>query len=157
MARLAAAVAGRGARGRPRAGGVEPGSLYSLMREESSYRPDVVSIAGARGLLQLMPEHGERVARALPLPELHRRRPLRSRAPTSRLGARYLASLLRQFAGRASAAIGSYNAGPARGRALGARAAAREDDEWVEEIPYEQTRAYVKRVLRSLHAYRVLY
>ena len=62
---------------------------------------------------------------------------------------------MRQFGGQTSAAIGSYNAGP--------QAVARwvsedqEDDIWVEEIPYGQTRGYVKRVLRSLHVYRVLY
>ena len=72
------------------------------------------------------------------------------------LGSAYLGELLLRFSGRESAAIGSYNAGPHRvvkwleGNAL-------EDDEWVEAIPYDQTRGYVKRVLRSMHVYRVLY
>ena len=67
-----------------------------------------------------------------------------------------LDELLRRFSGHASAAIGSYNAGPHRvvnwldGPAL-------EDDEWVEAIPYDQPRKYVKRVLRSQQVYRVLY
>jgi soluble lytic murein transglycosylase len=72
------------------------------------------------------------------------------------LGSAYLGELLMRFSGRESAAIGSYNAGPHRvvewleGNAL-------EDDEWVEAIPYDQTRGYVKRVMRSMHVYRVLY
>jgi soluble lytic murein transglycosylase len=73
------------------------------------------------------------------------------------LGAFYLSQLLQRFDGRASAAIASYNAGPeavARWLASGAGAP---DDEWVEGIPYDQTRSYVKRVLRSLHVYRTLY
>ena len=72
------------------------------------------------------------------------------------LGSDYLTSLLRRFDGRTSAAIGSYNAGP-RVVAQWLADGPTEDDAWVEEIPYDQTRSYVKRVLRSLHAYRVLY
>ena len=73
-----------------------------------------------------------------------------------RLGASLLEDLLDRFDGRASAAVASYNAG----HVSVARWLARNDladDEWVEEIPYDQTRGYVKRVLRSMHAYRVLY
>jgi len=142
---------------RATAGGrtVEPGLVYAVMREESGYRPSVVSVSGARGLLQLMPETAERVSRRagitlgsvddLFLPRVN-----------IELGAAYLAELLARFQGRRSAAIGSYNAGPnavARWLAQGAS----DDDEWVETISYDQTRGYVKRVLRSAHAYRVLY
>jgi len=137
-------------------GDVDPGLVYSLMREESSFRPDVVSIAGARGLLQLMPDTAERLARALPLPGFTAEDLFDPRTNV-RLGADYFASLLRQFSGRTSAAVGSYNAGPhvvVRWLPAGGGS---EDDEWVEEIPYEETRAYVKRVLRSAEAYRVLY
>jgi soluble lytic murein transglycosylase len=74
-----------------------------------------------------------------------------------RLGTHLLGNLLRQFAGRTSAAIAGYNAGAAAvGRWLDGGGGLA-DDEWVEAIPYDETRAYVRRVLRSLHAYRVLY
>ena len=53
--------------------------------------------------------------------------------------------------------MASYNAGPGAVQEWLARSPERDDDEWVEAIPYDQTRRYVKRVLRSLHAYRVLY
>ena len=66
------------------------------------------------------------------------------------------AQLLARFPGHISAAISSYNAGPER-VARWLEDASPEDDEWVENIPYDQTRGYVKRVLRSIHAYRVLY
>ncbi len=134
---------------------VDPALVYAIMREESGYRPQVLSVTGARGLLQLMPETAEKLARGeamagfvaddLFVPQVN-----------IALGSAYLEELLGLFPGRASAAIGSYNAGPHRvadwldGDAV-------EDDEWVEAIPYDQTRGYVKRVLRSLHAYRVLY
>ena len=74
-----------------------------------------------------------------------------------RLGTRLLGGLLREFEGRLPAAIGGYNAGAAVVRRWLAADGALADDEWVEAIPYDETRAYVRRVLRSLHAYRVLY
>ncbi len=135
--------------------GVDPALVFAIMREESGYRPQVLSVTGARGLLQLMPETAEKVARD---------QAIQGFAPDDlfvpqvniALGSAYLEELFGRFPGRASAAIGSYNAGPHRvAEWLGGDAV--EDDEWVEAIPYDQTRGYVKRVLRSLHAYRVLY
>lgn len=132
-----------------------PELLYAIMREESGYRPDVRSVSGARGLLQLMPKTAERVARNEALEDFQVE-DLFEPQVNIRLGAAYLDELLHQFGGRASAAIGSYNAGPHR-VAEWLEGPLLEDDEWVEAIPYEQTRNYVKRVLRSIHAYRVLY
>jgi len=134
---------------------LERGLVYAIMREESGYKPGVVSAAGARGLLQLMPETAERVARGEALVPF-RVEDLFVPRVNIRLGSAYLEGLVRRFDGRLSAAIGSYNAGPhvvARWVAKGPT----EDDEFVEEIPYNETRNYVKRVMRSLHAYRVLY
>jgi soluble lytic murein transglycosylase len=129
--------------------------VYAIMREESGYRPAVVSISGARGLLQLMPETARRVAEQVALPGF-RDDDLFEPRVNIRLGAAYIAELLQRFDGRLSAAIASYNAGPEAVSRWLAEAPA-EDDVWVESIPYDQTRAYVKRVLRSMHAYRVLY
>jgi len=133
---------------------IEPALVYALMREESGYRPSVVSIAGARGLLQIMPETGERLARDVALADFT---PDDLFVPdvNLRLGSHYLRTLLERFDGRTSAAVAGYNAGPVA--VSGWLDPALEDDEWVESIPYDQTRAYVKRVLRSLYAYRVLY
>jgi soluble lytic murein transglycosylase len=134
---------------------VEPGLVYAVMREESGYRPEVVSISGARGLLQIMPETGEHLALRESLSEFS---PDDLFIPSIniRLGSAYLEQLMTRFDGRRSAAIASYNAGP---EAVSGWLAAGplEDDEWVEAIPYDQTREYVKRVLRSLHVYRALY
>ncbi len=134
---------------------LEPELVWSIMREESGYRPEVVSVSGARGLLQLMPATAAKLAERMALPAFEPD-DLFDPAVNIRLGAAYLNELLSQFEGRHSAAIGSYNAGPHRVvRWLEASSA--EDDEWVESIAYDQTRAYVKRVLRSLQVYRVLY
>jgi soluble lytic murein transglycosylase len=135
--------------------GLEPALLYALMREESGYRPEVVSVSGARGLLQLMPATAARVALRAGMPEQSEDDLFLPRV-NIQLGALYLGELLRRFDGRTSAAVGGYNAGP-RAVARWLKRADGEDDEWVESIAYDQTRGYVKRVLRSLHAYRVLY
>lgn len=132
-----------------------PALVYSIMREESGYRPEVISVSGARGLLQLMPDTAKRVARSVSRASFDPDE-LFEPAVNIELGSAYLGQLLERFDGYASAAIGSYNAGPAAvSRWLGEEPIP--DDVWVEQIPYGQTRAYVKRVLRSLHAYRVLY
>jgi len=135
--------------------GLDPALVYAVMREESGYRPEVLSVSGARGLLQLMPETAERVARREALPQFSAD-DLFLPGVNIRLGTAYLDELLLRFSGRTSAAVSGYNAGPQR-VAQWLVDASPEDDEWVEEIPYDETRAYVKRVLRSVHAYRVLY
>jgi soluble lytic murein transglycosylase len=135
--------------------GLAPELVYAIMREESGYRPEVRSVSGARGLLQLMPETAERVAsrEALPAFDVD---DLFVPNVNIQLGSAYLGELLSRFSGRESAAIGSYNAGPHR-VVEWLENSALDDDEWVEAIPYDQTRGYVKRVLRSMHVYRVLY
>ena len=134
---------------------VDPALVYAIMREESGYRPEVLSVSGARGLLQLMPETAEKVARAEAISDFAADDLFVPQVNIA-LGSAYLEELFARFGGRPSAAIGSYNAGPHR-VAEWLEGDALEDDEWVEAIPYDQTRGYVKRVLRSMQAYRVLY
>jgi soluble lytic murein transglycosylase len=135
---------------------IEPELVYSIMREESGYRPEVESVVGARGLLQLMPSTAEKVAGELSLGSISPDDLFQPRL-NIRLGTAYLNGLASRFAGRTSAAVGGYNAGPAAVAGWLAEAPELDDDEWVENIPYGQTRSYVKRVLRSLHVYRELY
>ena len=135
---------------------VSPALVFSIMREESGFRPAVVSPVGARGLLQIMQPTGERLARAVGHEDFSAD-DLFDPMTNIRLGAYYLAELSRQFDGRLSAAIASYNAGPIAVSGWIEERPGDDDDEWVESIPYEQTRSYVRRVLRSLQAYRLLY
>jgi soluble lytic murein transglycosylase len=136
-------------------GDVEPELVYSIMREESGYRPKVISPVGARGLLQIMRETGIKLAgRAgrsnFDVDDLF------DPGMNIELGSFYLAELSRRFPTRMSASIASYNAGP-RVVTHWVEGDSRPDDEWVESIPYSQTRSYVKRVMRSIQAYRLLY
>jgi soluble lytic murein transglycosylase len=136
--------------------GVPADLLQALMREESALDPRVISPAGAIGLTQLMLPTAQSVAR-----ELRIARPTRSdlMVPSTsiRIGARFLGSLIRRFDGAVPLAVAAYNAG---GGAVSRWRDARQGlalDEFVEEIPIEETRGYVKRVLRSFATYRLLY
>jgi soluble lytic murein transglycosylase len=137
------------------AGSVEAELVWSIMREESGYRATIISPVGARGLLQIMTPTGEQLAERTGLADFEADDLFVPRINIG-LGSHYLGELSRIFSGRLSPSIASYNAGP---EAVSSWTLAKlaDDDEWVESIPYDQTRSYVKRVLRSLHAYRVLY
>jgi soluble lytic murein transglycosylase len=133
-----------------------PALVWAVMREESAYDPAALSVVGARGLVQIMPATGQRLAAELGEPGFDAA-DLFDPARNIELGAYYLAQLLARFGGRVSAAVASYNAGPEAVARWLQQDGGLPDDQWVERIPYDQTRAYVRRVLRSLHAYRELY
>jgi soluble lytic murein transglycosylase len=129
--------------------------LQALMREESALDAEAVSPAGAIGLTQLMLPTARQVARRLKLPPPDRAG-LMEPATSIRIGAAYLGDLLARFGGSEALALAAYNAGEnavGRWRAAGPGLPL---DEFVEEIPYDETRGYVKRVLRSYASYRLL-
>lgn len=136
-------------------GSVDPELVYSIMREESGYRPKIISPVGARGLLQIMRDTGAQLAGRVGRDDFDVN-DLFDPGMNIELGSFYLGELSRQFPTKISASIASYNAGP-RVVANWVEGDPRPDDEWVESIPYSQTRSYVKRVMRSLQAYRLLY
>jgi soluble lytic murein transglycosylase len=126
------------------------------MREESALDPRALSPAGAVGLTQLMLPTAQEVARSLKLGKVSKAK-LTEPSLNIRLGSRYLGTLVRRFEGSVALALAAYNAG---GGAVNRWLETRRDleiDEFVEEIPVEETRGYVKRVLRSYAAYRLLY
>jgi soluble lytic murein transglycosylase len=130
--------------------------VQALMREESALDPRALSPAGAVGLTQLMPATAQQVARRAGMGKLGKNG-LAEASTNIRLGSRYLGELIRRFDGQVPLGVAAYNAGPgAVSRWLDQRPGL-ELDEFVEEIPIEETRGYVKRVLRSYAAYRLLY
>ena len=125
--------------------GLETELIYGVMRQESLYRADAVSPAGARGLLQLLPETARRIAKSVQQP---RPSPDDLFKPEVNivLGASELRALTEKFGGMRMAALAGYNAGPnAARRWLPDRPI--DSDIWVENIPYNETRGYVQRVL----------
>jgi soluble lytic murein transglycosylase len=122
-----------------------PELIYSVMRQESLYRPDAISSAGARGLLQLVPDTARRTAKAWKQP---RPNPEELFDPNVAipLGAAHLSELIDRFGGQTVAAIAAYNAGPnAAARWIPAQPV--ETDVWIENIPYNETRTYVQRIV----------
>lgn len=127
------------------ASGISENFLYGILRQESLYRRDAVSHAGALGLLQLLPETAARAARRIQQP-LPGRSALFEPQINLRLGAEELRAMIEHFAGQPLLAIAAYNAGPgAAKRWLPAQAM--DADVWIENIPYNETRSYVQRVL----------
>jgi len=117
------------------------------MAIESAFSPFVVSSAGAMGLLQIMPRTGWRIARALGRPGFHLD-DLFCPEVNLRFGIWYLAALVERFRGQLPLALAGYNGGPHNiQRWLRARKTVPELDAFVEEIPFTETRAYVKKVV----------
>jgi len=135
--------------------GIEPYLVAAVVREESSYYPRAVSRAGARGLMQLMP------ATARPMAE-HRGLAFAGGEllddPRANLdmGTAFLGGLMREFSDP-RLAVAAYNAGPARVRGWWQARRTSDVEAWVEQIPFDETRQYVKRVMLSWEEYRRVY
>ena len=130
----------------------------SIARRESEFNPTVISPAGARGLMQLMPGTANLMAQEMNLP-YSRDRLTADPAYNARLGAGYLARLIDEFGNTPALVAAAYNAGPARPRdwikTLGdPRDAGVDMVDWVEHVPFAETRNYIMRVLESLVIYR---
>jgi soluble lytic murein transglycosylase len=133
-----------------------PGSLaYSIMREESAFDPRVVSAANAVGLMQLIVPTAKRMAKPLHLPG--DAEALKRPEINIALGCRYLSVLRNMFPDNPLMAIPGYNAGGGKPQDWIKERPNEDFDLWIEEIPYEETRLYTKRVITSLAAYDVLY
>ncbi|MFH1464007.1 MAG: transglycosylase SLT domain-containing protein [Pseudomonadota bacterium] len=130
-----------------RAHRVDPLLTLGVMRQESAYKSWAVSSANAVGLLQILPVTGALVARDQGLDRFSPR-DLLEPATSIRYGTWYLSRLLVRFHGRVPLAVAAYNAGPgAVGGWLAARPEGEEVDDFVELIPVDETRNYVRRVL----------
>jgi soluble lytic murein transglycosylase len=133
---------------------LEPHLLYGVLRQESLFRTDAASSAGALGIAQLTPATARETARrwSLPTPS---RADLFDPKVSITLGAARLAELRERFGRELPLALGAYNAGEAAAaRWLPPRETDR--DVWIENIPYNETRAYVRRVLWHSLVYRWL-
>jgi len=132
--------------------GMDPLLLLSVMREESRFDPMAVSVAGARGLMQLMPHTARRVAKGLDL-RLDGEESIHEVENNITIGARYLSGLIGRF-DSVPPALAAYNAGERTVRRWLERSQYDGIDEFIEDIPYEETRNYVKRIITSYHRYR---
>jgi soluble lytic murein transglycosylase len=132
--------------------GVDPFLVAAIIREESQYDWKAVSRVGAIGLMQVMPATANAVAQQHRLPPVSRE-DLFDQEMNIRIGVRYVEQLLTQFSGNLVQTIAAYNAGPMVVRNWADTYSGRSEDEFVELIQYQETRQYVKRVLRSYKEY----
>ena len=132
--------------------GVDPYLIAAIIREESQYDVKAVSRVGAIGLMQVMPATANNVAQRVGLPAVGRE-DLFDQETNIRIGVRYVEQLLEQFSGNLVYTIASYNAGPLAVGNWIAQYRGQGQDEFVELIPYQETRQYVKRVLRTYREY----
>ncbi|MBF0392003.1 MAG: lytic transglycosylase domain-containing protein [Alphaproteobacteria bacterium] len=136
----------------------EKALLLAVIRQESAFQPEVVSSAGARGLMQLMPATAKKVASGLKM-NYSPSRLVTDPHYNMRLGTAYLGEVLDSFSGSYVLAIAAYNAGPARVRKWlreygDPRNAGTDVVDWVESIPFTETRNYVQRVIENVQVYR---
>ncbi|ATI40801.1 hypothetical protein CBW24_01425 [Pacificitalea manganoxidans] len=137
---------------------VDPALALSIARRESEFDPAVQSPVGARGLMQLMPGTAKDVAGELGLP-YNLARLTSDPVYNARLGSAYLAGLIEIFGDTPSMVAAGYNAGPGRPvRWAEERGDPRDPDidvvDWIEMIPFRETRNYVMRVSESIPIYR---
>jgi soluble lytic murein transglycosylase len=131
------------------------GYLYSIMRKESGFDPHILSYADAQGLLQMIPATSRRVSKVLGIPYDAGR--LYEPDYNIQTGAWYIGHLLQKFKGQIPIGAGSFNSGPRPVMRWLDQNGAREMDEFVELVPYTQTREYMKKVTENYARYRYLY
>jgi peptidoglycan lytic transglycosylase len=142
----------------PSGGTAEHALLYAVIRQESAFETAAKSRSGALGLMQLMPATARAVAKRIGV----RFSPAKLVSDANynlRLGRHYLDRMLEDFGGSYALAIAAYNAGPSRVREwlgeLGDPRGGNTDMvDWIEMLPYDETRHYVEHVLENLQIYR---
>jgi soluble lytic murein transglycosylase len=140
---------------------VDPCLVISVMRQESFFDSAAVSPVGALGLMQIMPETGQQLARQLGVAPYGRERLFEPQV-SIHLGSHYLAEQVRTFQAGPAPQLGfelglaAYNAGPEAARRWLQRYPHADPDLFVERIPYKETRLYVKKVMRNFAIYKTL-
>lgn len=141
----------------PGPGAAETAFVYSISRQESNFDPEARSGVGARGMMQLMPATASLVARKLG--EAHSVDRLSEASYNMRLGSVYLGQMVNSFSGSYIMAAAAYNAGPGRpakwaGLCGDPRGATTDPLDFIECIPFSETRNYVMRTLETTMVYR---
>ncbi|QRN03349.1 transglycosylase SLT domain-containing protein [Legionella sp. MW5194] len=127
--------------------------IYAIIRQESSFREDVVSVAGARGLMQLMPATAVVVAKLAKIPYGDKAQLFLSQKNIS-IGVAYLATLAKRFNRHPLLIAAAYNAGPRQVNYWLKNHPPREIDVWIDTLPWHETRNYLKNVISFYAVYQ---
>jgi soluble lytic murein transglycosylase len=136
--------------------GLDPYLVASLIRQESEFNAGAVSRANAYGLMQLLPSVGKSMARKHGIRKFTAANLLNPETNLE-LGTSNLKQVLDRFGGQAEYALAAYNAGDVPVRQWLASNDYKDVPEFVESIPYTETREYVQAILRNREMYRALY
>ena len=135
----------------------DPYFIAAIIKEESQFRTEALSPAGARGLMQVMPATGEWVARINSISGFDREKLFDSDMAIN-IGTWYVSQLMKRFKNDPLLVAAAYNAGPEAVQGWIAKNGYQgERDRFVELIPYAETRGYVKKVLRNYAEYKRIY
>jgi soluble lytic murein transglycosylase len=134
---------------------LDPYLVAAQIRQESEFNPVAVSKANACGLMQLLPTVGKSLARQEGMSNFQNFQ-LFDPATNIRLGTRYLRQTLNKFGGVTEYALAAYDAGDSRVEDWQAAGPYQGIDEFVESIPFTETRGYVESILRNMETYRAI-
>jgi soluble lytic murein transglycosylase len=135
---------------------LDPYSVAALIRQETEFNPDAHSHANAYGLMQLVPATGRMMGKQQGI-TISSTRTLLNPGINIQLGTQYLRSQLDHWGGNWAETLAAYNAGPGRVKEWLTWSDYREPAEFVESIPFTETREYVQAVLRNAEMYRTIY
>jgi len=138
------------------ANSLDPYLVASLIRQESEFNPNAVSRANAVGLMQLLPKTGKQVAKEVKL-QRYNASQLYTPAVNLQLGTRYFRGMVDKFGGSFEYALAAYNAGSDRVDEWLSQGKYRDPQEFVESIPFTETREYVQAILRNASVYKQIY
>lgn len=134
--------------------GIDPAWAYGIMRQESRFNVGAKSGVGASGLMQIMPATAKEIARQLG--ESYSASAMNNPDTNIRYGTFYLSQLLAKAGGQAVLATAGYNAGATKATRWQPDFGHLPADQYVESIPYPETRGYVKAVMENTMNYRIL-
>jgi soluble lytic murein transglycosylase len=132
---------------------LNPLLVTALIRQESRFEPEIRSWAGALGLMQVMPETGKTAAQTIELADYSLTNP----EDNVNIGTYYLDFTHRQYDNNSMLAVASYNAGPNAVARWVSRYGLQDADEFVEQIPYDETKGYVESVFENYWNYMLIY
>lgn len=132
---------------------VRPEFVYAIIRQESSFREDATSFAGARGLMQIMPQTAQVVSKANQIDYRDQKQLFLSQKNIN-IGIAYLKDLAKRFSQHPVLMAASYNAGPRQVVYWLKNHPPKEVDEWIETLPWQETRNYLKNVMAFYVVYQ---
>lgn len=136
--------------------GLDPYLVASLIRQESEFNPGVVSHANAYGLMQLLPKTGKSTAKQVGLAN-YKTDSLLDPTTNIQLGTKYFREMVDHFGGQVEYALAAYNAGDSRVENWRSSGSYRDIEEFVESIPFTETREYVQAIVRNAEVYKRVY